>query len=52
LWDGVISEFRGIKMLNTAINVQPNELVPALEKAINHQGTAIVDIMIDSFENI
>ena len=28
------------------------ELIPALEKAINHQGTAIVDVMIDSFENI
>ena len=28
------------------------ELLPALEKAINHKGTAIVDIMIDSFENI
>ena len=28
------------------------ELIPALEKAINHKGTAIVDIVIDSFENI
>ena len=28
------------------------ELIPALEKAISHQGTAIVDVMIDSFENI
>lgn len=28
------------------------ELIPALEKAIRHQGTAIVDIVIDSFENI
>ncbi len=28
------------------------ELIPALEKAINHSGTAIVDIVIDSFENI
>ena len=28
------------------------ELIPALEKAINHSGTAIVDIIIDSFENI
>ena len=28
------------------------ELIPALEKAISHQGTAIVDIVIDSFENI
>lgn len=28
------------------------ELIPAFEKAINHKGTAIVDIMIDSFENI
>lgn len=28
------------------------ELIPALEKAIKHNGTAIVDVMIDSFENI
>ena len=28
------------------------ELIPALEKAINHNGTAIIDIIIDSFENI
>ncbi len=28
------------------------ELIPALDKAIKHDGTAIVDIMIDSFENI
>lgn len=28
------------------------ELIPALEKAIKHDGTAIVDIVIDSFENI
>ncbi len=28
------------------------ELIPALEKAINYSGTAIVDIVIDSFENI
>lgn len=28
------------------------ELIPALEKAINHDGTAIVDIAINSFENI
>ena len=28
------------------------ELIPALEKAISHQGTAIVDVVIDSFENI
>lgn len=28
------------------------ELIPALEKAIRYQGTAIVDIVIDSFENI
>lgn len=28
------------------------ELIPALEKAIKHQGTAIIDIIIDSFENI
>ncbi len=36
-----------------AIRVQKKEeLIPALEKAINHPGTAIVDIVIDSFENI
>lgn len=36
-----------------AIRVKTKEqLIPALEKAINHQGTAIVDIVIDSFENI
>ena len=29
-----------------------SELIPALEKAIEHNGTAIIDIMIDSFENI
>ena len=28
------------------------ELIPALEKAIDHDGTAIIDIVIDSFENI
>lgn len=28
------------------------ELIPALEKAIKHDGTVIVDIAIDSFENI
>ena len=28
------------------------ELIPALETAINHNGTAIIDIVIDSFENI
>ncbi len=28
------------------------ELIPALEKAIRHDGTAIVDVVIDSFENI
>ncbi len=28
------------------------ELIPSLEKAINHSGTAIIDIAIDSFENI
>ena len=28
------------------------ELIPALEKAINYKGTAIVDVVIDSFENI
>ena len=36
-----------------AIRVRKKEeLIPALEKAINHKGTAIVDIVIDSFENI
>lgn len=36
-----------------AVSVKTKEeLIPALEKAINHQGTAIVDIVIDSFENI
>lgn len=29
-----------------------NELIPAINKAIEHKGTAIVDIMIDSFEEI
>lgn len=29
-----------------------DELIPALKKAINHSGTAIVDVVIDSFENI
>lgn len=29
-----------------------DELIPALEKAIRHKGTAIIDIIIDSFENI
>ena len=29
-----------------------DELIPALERAISHDGTAIVDIVIDSFENI
>ena len=29
-----------------------NELIPAINKAIKHNGTAIVDIMIDSFEEI
>lgn len=28
------------------------ELIDAIQKAISHKGTAIVDIMIDSFENI
>ena len=28
------------------------ELIPALDKAIKHNGTAIIDIVIDSFENI
>ena len=28
------------------------ELIPALEKAISHKGTAIVDIAIDSFEEV
>ena len=31
-------------------NIQ--ELVPALEKAINHNGTVILDVIIDSYENI
>lgn len=31
---------------------EKDELIPALEQAINHAGTAIVDIVIDSFENI
>ncbi len=36
-----------------AISVKTNEeLIPALEKALNYDGTAIVDIVIDSFENI
>ena len=29
-----------------------NELIPAINKAIKHNGTAIVDIMIDGFEEI
>ena len=29
-----------------------DELIPAINKAIEHKGTAIVDIMIDSFESI
>ena len=29
-----------------------DELFPAINKAIEHKGTAIVDIMIDSFEEI
>ena len=29
-----------------------DELIPALEKAIAHDGTAIIDIDIDSFEEI
>ena len=29
-----------------------NELIPAINKAIKYKGTAIVDIMIDSFEEI
>ncbi len=28
------------------------ELIPALEKAINHNGTVILDVIIDSYENI
>jgi len=28
------------------------ELIPAIDKAINHKGTAIVDIIIDSFEEV
>ena len=36
-----------------AISVKTKEeLIPALEKAIRHNGTAIVDVVIDSFENI
>lgn len=36
-----------------AIRVEKKEeLIPALEKAISHQGTAIIDVVIDSFENI
>lgn len=36
-----------------AIRVRKKEeLIPALEKAINHNGTAIIDVVIDSFENI
>ncbi len=36
-----------------AIRVEKKEeLIPALEKAINHDGTAIIDVVIDSFENI
>ena len=31
---------------------QKDELIPALESAITHAGTAIVDVVIDSFENI
>ena len=29
-----------------------DQLIPALNKAIEHKGTAIIDIMIDSFEEI
>ena len=29
-----------------------DELIPAIEKAISYKGTAIIDIMIDAFENI
>ncbi len=29
-----------------------NELIPAINKAIEHNGTAIVDIMIDAFEEV
>ena len=29
-----------------------DELIPAINKAINHKGTAIVDIMIDAFEEV
>lgn len=36
-----------------AIRVEKKEeLIPALEKAIGYQGTAIIDVVIDSFENI
>ena len=36
-----------------AIRVQkPAELIPALEKVISHKGTALLDISIDSFEEI
>ena len=36
-----------------AIRVEKKEeLIPALEKAIYHDGTAIIDVVIDSFENI
>ncbi len=36
-----------------AVRVQTaDELIPALEKAISHNGTAIIDIAIDSFEEI
>lgn len=36
-----------------AIRVEKKEeLIPALEKAISHNGTAIIDVVIDSFENI
>ena len=32
--------------------IKPEELIPALDKVFTHNGTAIVDIAIDSFENI
>ena len=36
-----------------AIRVKTKEeLIPALERAIKHEGTAIIDVAIDSFENI
>lgn len=36
-----------------AVRVETKEeLIPALEKAISHEGTAIIDVVIDSFENI